>query len=562
MSRVISNVNISTDTFATLVTKTNEALNALTTEIVTANSSMAVTGNSSVVRHSRIIGSSAANTLIAEDGLRGGNTTTSGLLTVSSNVIFSGLTATFNTNTLFSNTTYFTKPVYLLSNTVISGQSVVITSNTYQVLGNSSVLAISVNTSASQTNTTIGGTNFVSTANVRFVGTNHSLDGNTNFDSGTLFVDSVNNRLGVGTTSPDSTLKVQGTANVSGTLSVYGNTSFYSNVSFLTSIILNSGLLVNGTTTEINTSSVTISSNNLTLLNNITGSTPGGNAAFVVNRGTNADVKILWNEASGQWMITNDGTNYGAINSSVSSVQLGSQTSGNYVENVFSNTAALAVTNGGTETANINLDLRSANTTVNGIVQLSSSTSSSSNTIAPTAFALKTTYDVAVNALAKSTNADAIATGTVPSARLGSGTANSTTILFGDNTWKPSGFAGASASVTGGVAVIQIGSVVILSGEYRHNPSLPVVKPEITFPITLASVVSIMATPMEERNYPSGLSTENSMDSSSEAVNKIIQVRSSSTTGATFYTSGEWGSSDVYEPNGHTDFYWQVIGTV
>ena len=557
MSRAISNVNISTDTFATLVTKTNEALNSLSVEVLSANSTVGSTGTTASPRHARLIGSLSSNTLIAENTLRGGNTSVSGLLTITSNVNHTGETFTSSSNALFSNTAYFTKPVTILANTQLVGQNISVTSNTYQVFGNTSVLAISVNTSSTQTNTTIAGTNFISTANAVFTGVNNTFGGNVNFDSGTLFVDSVNNRLGIGTTSPDSTLKVQGTANVSGTLSVYGTASFYSSVSFLTSIILNSGLVVNGSTTEINTSSVSISSNNLTLLGKST--SPTVNAAFMVNRGSANDVCILWDESVRQWKITNDGVTFGAINSSISSVQLGSQTSGNYVENVFSNTAALAVTNGGTETANINLDLRSANTTVDGIVQLSSSTSSSSNTTAATAFALKTTYDVAVDALAKSTNATALTTGTVPSARLGSGTANSTTILFGDNTWKPSGFAGASASATATTAKIQIGSVLIQTGRYDAIGFTTI--PEITFPQQFSTVISVIATPIQE-SLLNGTTTADSMNQIDEAVNRIVQVRSSSTTGATFYTAGELGSDDVFNASPHTSFYWQAIGTV
>jgi hypothetical protein len=38
-----------------------------------------------------------------------------------------------------------------------------------------------------------------------------TVSGNTNIDSGTLFVDSVNNRVGIGNTSPGQALTVAGT---------------------------------------------------------------------------------------------------------------------------------------------------------------------------------------------------------------------------------------------------------------------------------------------------------------------------------------------------------------
>jgi hypothetical protein len=45
---------------------------------------------------------------------------------------------------------------------------------------------------------------------------------NVNFDSGLLFFDSVNNRVGIGNTAPDAKLQVTGTANVSGNVIIGG----------------------------------------------------------------------------------------------------------------------------------------------------------------------------------------------------------------------------------------------------------------------------------------------------------------------------------------------------
>lgn len=50
--------------------------------------------------------------------------------------------------------------------------------------------------------------------NVAIAGTSHTLAGNVNIDAGTLFVDGVNNRVGVGNTAPAVALQVSGTANV------------------------------------------------------------------------------------------------------------------------------------------------------------------------------------------------------------------------------------------------------------------------------------------------------------------------------------------------------------
>jgi hypothetical protein len=48
----------------------------------------------------------------------------------------------------------------------------------------------------------------------------NGVSGNVNFDSGTLFIDSVNNRVGVGTTTPGNTLHVVGSANVTSSIFV------------------------------------------------------------------------------------------------------------------------------------------------------------------------------------------------------------------------------------------------------------------------------------------------------------------------------------------------------
>jgi hypothetical protein len=52
-------------------------------------------------------------------------------------------------------------------------------------------------------------------SNVTLSGNVSNFNGNSNFDSGVLFVDSVNNRVGFNNTTPDATVTITGTANVS-----------------------------------------------------------------------------------------------------------------------------------------------------------------------------------------------------------------------------------------------------------------------------------------------------------------------------------------------------------
>src|SRR3989338_3586467 len=55
---------------------------------------------------------------------------------------------------------------------------------------------------------------------------NVTFPANLTVDSGTLFVDSVNNNVGIGTLSPSEKLVVIGNVNISGTLNVSGRVSF------------------------------------------------------------------------------------------------------------------------------------------------------------------------------------------------------------------------------------------------------------------------------------------------------------------------------------------------
>jgi cytoskeletal protein CcmA (bactofilin family) len=55
---------------------------------------------------------------------------------------------------------------------------------------------------------------------------------NANFDSGTLFVDAVGNKVGIGTTTPDAALQVVGSANVSSNLTIGGGMVVATNASF------------------------------------------------------------------------------------------------------------------------------------------------------------------------------------------------------------------------------------------------------------------------------------------------------------------------------------------
>jgi hypothetical protein len=71
-------------------------------------------------------------------------------------------------------------------------------------------------------------------------------------------------------------------------------------------------LNVIGTVNSVNTTQINIEDNKVKLNSNFTGS-PTADAGITVERGTETDVEILWNETSDKWTLTNNGTNYHAI---------------------------------------------------------------------------------------------------------------------------------------------------------------------------------------------------------------------------------------------------------
>ena len=77
-------------------------------------------------------------------------------------------------------------------------------------------------------------------------------------------------------------------------------------------LTINGNLDVQGSINSISTTEVNIVDNKVVLNTNVTGA-PSTDAGLKVNRGTSADVELLWNETADQWTLTNDGTNYHEI---------------------------------------------------------------------------------------------------------------------------------------------------------------------------------------------------------------------------------------------------------
>jgi len=72
-----------------------------------------------------------------------------------------------------------------------------------------------------------------------------------------------------------------------------------SNVSFA-DLTLSGNLTVNGTTTTVNTATLNVSDNIITLNNDVTG-TPSQDSGIEVERGTSANVSLTWDESEDEW---------------------------------------------------------------------------------------------------------------------------------------------------------------------------------------------------------------------------------------------------------------------
>jgi hypothetical protein len=75
------------------------------------------------------------------------------------------------------------------------------------------------------------------------------------------------------------------------------------------SLTVTGDLVVNGNTTTLNTTDLNVEDNTIVLNSNVTGS-PIANAGVEVERGTETNVSILWNETSDSWSFTNNGTTF------------------------------------------------------------------------------------------------------------------------------------------------------------------------------------------------------------------------------------------------------------
>ncbi len=283
MALATSNVSTVTDSFQNWIDKTNILLDAYSTTIVTtaANSQGGLTTGNGTVN-----GIFTANSVTINGnttfGLRGGNTTTSNVLYITSNVSIGNTTV----NTVISTTTIDTDlQLVVAGNTTLSG--------------------------ALQT-----------------------ISGNANFDSGVLFVDATNNRVGINNTAPDVALVVTGAANVSVSVNsslLTVGTSFVANTTgaYHTGVV--NAASFNTTGVVSNTTAIVPTSNTI-LLGNST-----GRFVLSANSGNfSGDVVVTGSANSGSLNVTgNVSINTFATFLTLANTDLGSNTTANVTATSF-----------------------------------------------------------------------------------------------------------------------------------------------------------------------------------------------------------------------------------
>ena len=227
-----------------------------------------------------------------------------------------GNTLTVNGAATFSNTITVENSANLTSTLTVNGAASF--SNTLTVVGS----VISNNLLTANGNTSFSNTLFVlttnSTSNVLTVGA-----ANASFDSGTLFVDAVNNRVGVNNTTPgvalhvtgaadiSSTANIQSSANIGGTLGVVGNTTLSGTLQTIGgNVNFDSGVLfVDATANRVGVNNTTPDASfTVTGTANISGNTVLSGTLQTISGNVNIDSGVLFVDATNNRVGVNNTT--------------------------------------------------------------------------------------------------------------------------------------------------------------------------------------------------------------------------------------------------------------
>ena len=95
------------------------------------------------------------------------------------------------------------------------------------------------------------------------------------------------------------------TSTTTGAVVIDGGVGIAENLNVGGDVILGGNLTVNGTTTTVNTTTINLSDNIITLNSDETG-TPSQNSGIEIERGTSANVSLIWDESADKWTVGSD----------------------------------------------------------------------------------------------------------------------------------------------------------------------------------------------------------------------------------------------------------------
>ena len=362
-----ANISPTYDTFASWLTKTNTILYDMGTYVVTTDTT---TSGGTTTGNAYVNGFFSANTLVAQDALRGGNISSNGVLNIISNTVVN------NSILTVGNSTFYTQSGYIPSQLSVSWNQVSVNNYTQIALVNvnngvyaSGDLVVYNDTGYTSQNIYvdmgINSSGFTGAGTWTINGPNdgYLYSGNSNlsvgtannnyinfFTNGTLAASEkmrivANGFVGIGNTAPDALLKVQGTANIigntfiSGTLNVASTGYFQNNVTVLGTLTTSGSLGISTLTGSVANTFVKISGSNTVTYATIA----LGDLSNVTGVGSPTSGYVLaWNGSS--WTATNPSGISAAVNSNTiiiaNTAQIGGNSTANYILQVNGNTTA------------------------------------------------------------------------------------------------------------------------------------------------------------------------------------------------------------------------------
>ena len=153
------------------------------------------------------------------------------------------------------------------------------------------------------------------------------------------------------------------------------------NISTIENVVISGNLTVSGTTVAVSSETLLINDNIIVLNNNVTAA-PTENAGIEIERGSETNVSIRWNETTDKWQLTNDGTNfYDIFNSSGITGNLTGNVTGNLTGNSTGTHTGAVVGNADTATKLLNARTISLTGPVTGSVSFDGTSNVSITTL-------------------------------------------------------------------------------------------------------------------------------------------------------------------------------------